>query len=83
MPDADDDEGWMPLDSINWLIKMSLRGKIGSNNYARTIKTIRQLLHDRAELQIKLDKLEKELARLQVKPIKSEFGIEGQGSWGQ
>lgn len=79
---SNENDSWIPQEAIAWLKRMSRKNKFGVNNYEGVLNVIRSLLQDRVTLNKEVQRLEKEIARLQTKPTKSHYGIEGQGQWG-
>lgn len=69
---------------LAWLRKRSLNVKFGKDTYLEILIIIRTLMLERTELNKQIEKLEAEVAALQLKlkPKKTPYDVGGQGQWG-
>ena len=71
-----------PMEAIAWLTKQETKQRFGKSNFTMCLQVIRNLILDRAHLNRKIEKMEKEIARLEARTKRGPWEVEGQGQWG-
>ncbi len=72
---------WTPIEAMQWLKRKSKRLKIGGDPFLSVLTALRTLVEERAKLNVEIERLESDVARLQRKKLRAPYEVDGQGGW--